>query len=443
MDYPRGEMIPVALATPIGLNSATIKPGEPVFGEQLVVPESAWLRVYFDGVQLSPGSFIRITSALDGESQDLDSEALALWENTSAFFNGDTLAVELFLAAGADPAANHFSIAQVLRERGNAQSPEQFCGICGPDDRFPSNQPWAGRMMPVGCTGTIYDPNSCIVSAGHCVSSGLVIQFNVPSSNSDCSLRNPPVEDQFPITNFLYENAGVGNDWSVLTTGPNNVGQKIYDRYGVTIPIAYAPAKRDDTANVWGYAIDDECTRTQTQQDSNGGPILGAGETNYSFNIDITFGNSGSSLIRNGEIIGIVTHCSTGCQNYGTRIDAPDFVAARQTLCDDIDRSLRLNNLVPGLAGQRNSITAEGCKPGEMVDFYYGRGMSFTPVPGCPNILLDILNPILAASVPAAADGTATISGTIPGRLSGSSLTFQVVTPETCRVTEFVVARFP
>lgn len=441
LDNPRGEMIPVTLSSPADLNTSRLEPGEPAFIDELHIAGSAWIRVFFDEVTLSPGSFVRLTAPLDGESQDLDSAALAMWENSSAFFNGDTLVVELFAAPGS--IGNRLSISQALIERGEALSPADFCGICNGDSRTPSDQPWAGRLMPVGCTATIYSPNSCIVSAGHCVSSNLVMQFNVPASNSDCTLRNPPVEDQFPVTSSLYENAGVGNDWAVMSTGVNNIAQTIYDRYATYMPIAYGPARANDSANVWGYAIDDECTRTQTQQDANGGTILTVGPTQYTYNIDVTFGNSGSSIIRNNEIIGIVTHCSNWCQNFGTRIDAQDFVSARQSLCNDVDRTLRLEAPVPGLAGQRNSITATGCRPGESVNFYYGRGTNFVPVPGCPDLFLDINNPVLASVVTADANGSATASGSIPGSLSGSSLLFQVSTPDTCRVSNLVVARFP
>ena len=48
-------------------------------------------------------------------------------------------------------------------------------------------------------------------------------------------------------------------------------------------------------------------------------------------NVDATFGNSGSGIIRNGEILAIVTHCP--CPNYATRVDHPNFAAARNQLC--------------------------------------------------------------------------------------------------------------
>jgi hypothetical protein len=47
----------------------------------------------------------------------------------------------------------------------------------------------------------------------------------------------------------------------------------------------------------------------------------------------MTYGNSGSALMKNDEIIGIITHCSFSCENYATRIDLSAFEAARDALC--------------------------------------------------------------------------------------------------------------
>ncbi len=46
-------------------------------------------------MDLAAGSFIRITSSLDGQAQELDAAALAAWHHSSAYFNGDTVIVEV------------------------------------------------------------------------------------------------------------------------------------------------------------------------------------------------------------------------------------------------------------------------------------------------------------------------------------------------------------
>ena len=54
-----------------------------------------WIRLYFGDVQLDSSSFLRITSDYDGEVQELDAAALEMWSNTTAYFNGDIVTVEL------------------------------------------------------------------------------------------------------------------------------------------------------------------------------------------------------------------------------------------------------------------------------------------------------------------------------------------------------------
>jgi hypothetical protein len=205
-------------------------------------------------------------------------------------------------------------------------------GCCGPnDDRVSSDQDWAGRLLPAGCTASVYNTDSCAVSAGHCVGGQMLIEFKVPLNNPNCSSAHPPVTEQFPVTAFLFTNGGIANDWSALTVGTNNLGQTPFGRYGEFRPLASTPPQVGQPATVWGYGADDECLLSGTQQTSDGF-IEVVEATGLRYSIDVTFGNSGSGVLRNGlENIGIVTHCC--CPNWGTRMDHPTFVAARETLC--------------------------------------------------------------------------------------------------------------
>jgi hypothetical protein len=297
---------------------------------EMIHEESAgWMRLYFGATELDQGSFLRITSLADGETQELDAAELARWSNTSAYFNGDTLLVEL--VAGPHTQANRLILERVAFE---AAVPTAGCdpGCCGPtDDRVPSDEDWASRLLPAGCSASIYNEDSCAVSAGHCASGGMVLEFKVPLSNPNCSLNHPPVADQFPVSQFQFSNGGVGNDWLAMIVGNNNLGETPFERYGALKPIASTPPLVDQAVTVWGYGVDDLCTANQIQQTS-GGFIEEVGSTSLRYSVDVTFGNSGSSVVRDGqEIVGIVTHCC--CPNQGTRIDHPSFVAAREDLC--------------------------------------------------------------------------------------------------------------
>ena len=328
LDYPVGQLLPYGLDS--GAQDNPAEAFEIVFENLVLVEDAAWLRIYFGEITLAEGSYIRMTSLLDGEAQELHARELEMWSNSSAYFNGDAVQVELIAGPGTkgnrviiEQVALHASVRHKLGGSGQ-------CGICGNDDRVPSNELWSARLLPAGCTASVWNTDSCMVSAGHCVGGNMVMQFNVPDSNSNCTLNNPPVADQFPVSNVQFTNGGVGNDWSVMTTGTNNVGQTAYERYGELRPISDVVGSAGQNTSLWGYGVDLTCTRSQTQQTASG-PIAAVFPSFYDFSIDLRGGNSGSGLILNDEIIGIATHCP--CPNVATRVDLAAFSAARDALC--------------------------------------------------------------------------------------------------------------
>jgi len=291
---------------------------------------AAWMRLYFDGeTTLDDHSFIRVTSLLDMEVQELYTTTLEMWRYSTAYFNGDALLVEVIAAP--NTTTNRVVVATVHVEIGQPV-PVGGCGICGADNRVPSDQDFAARLMPAGCSSTVFNEQSCMVTAGHCIGPGDVVQFRVPSSSPNCQLNNPPTADQFPIIDEQGVNDGPGNDWAVMIPGTNNLGQKPYERYGALREIATTAPGAGQAMTIWGYGVDNQCTQNQIQQTS-GGSITSVGGTSFNHNVDATFGNSGSSLIRNSDqrIVGIATHCP--CPNWATRWDHPSFTAARNSLC--------------------------------------------------------------------------------------------------------------
>lgn len=304
----------------------------------IATPDAAWTRLYFSEISLDHGSRIRLTSLLDGEVQELDAAGAAMWGNTSAYFNGPMVQIELIAAPGT--ARNRFVLEQLGVEFGvfaigsHCSSP-LVCGLCNGDTRVPSNENWSCRLVSAsgGCSAAIYNANSLVVSAGHCMGANMVIQFNVPQSNANCTINHPPANDQFPVTTQISANAGAGADWAVMTSGTNGLGQTAFDRFGEYRPIA-AVVPSSGSADAWGYGVTDECTLRQTQQHSSGA-VLSLTGSSIRHTADTTCGNSGSSVLHNGEIIGIASHCSWTCPpdgNTATRIDVPAFAAARASL---------------------------------------------------------------------------------------------------------------
>jgi hypothetical protein len=335
---PLGEIIPHHVDSGVWANAS--RRSSVVFSDLVVTPDALWTRLYFFHVELEGDSRIRFTSLLDNEVQELDAAGISMWGNTSAYFNGGIVMIELIASPGTS--RNRFVLSEIGVEFGTMAasshcSPPLQCGLChGQDDRVPSNEKWACRLVSSGggCSAAIYNVNSCVVSAGHCMGANMVIQFNVPLSNPDCSINHPPVEDQFPILDQISQNGGVGADWAVMTSGVNTIGQTAYQRFGEYRPLA-ASVPSSGPADVWGYGVTDNCILRQTQQHSSG-EIINLTATAINYTADVTCGNSGSSLLQNGQIIGIVTHCTFTCPpngNTATRIDVPAFVNARAALC--------------------------------------------------------------------------------------------------------------
>ncbi len=334
---PLGELIAHHVDSDIRANEG--RAAATVYSEVIATADALWTRLYFSDIELEGESRIRFTSLHDGEVQELDAGGAVMWGNASAYFNGGMVMIELIAAPGTTH--NRFVLEQLGVEYGvfaigSHCTPPLQCGLCDGDTRVPSNENWSCRLVSDsgGCSAAIYNEHSCVVSAGHCMGPNMVIQFNVPQSNPNCTINHPPVSEQFPITSQVSENAGVGADWAVMTSGTNNLGETAFERYGEYRPIA-SSIPSTGPADVWGYGVTDDCVLRQTQQHSTG-IMLSVAAASVTHSADTTCGNSGSSLLHNGEIIGIVSHCSWDCPasgNSATRIDLPAFVAARNGLC--------------------------------------------------------------------------------------------------------------
>jgi len=193
-----------------------------VFSHVVRVQGAPWVRLYFGDVQLSGSpsaanqSFLRITSQADGAVQVLDSSALARWGNTSAYFNGEPVVIELFVWPGTG--LNRGVLESVVA--GVQSEPDAPAGyICGPtDDRVPSSDPRGARILPVGCSAFLFNqrPN-CFLTAGHCPVVGPfeVVEFNVPLSDPDGTINHPPPQDQYPVdlNSIQFSYLGLGHDW--------------------------------------------------------------------------------------------------------------------------------------------------------------------------------------------------------------------------------------
>ena len=293
-------------------------------------PQGSWLRLEFaSGATLATAandletdSFIRITSLEDGAEQVLTAESLAQWHNTSAYFNGNSVIVELISGKNTDLNSITIKTTQV------GDDPVISKSQCGDvDDRVASVDPRVCRITSVGCTGwMINDTNHMLLTAGHCPAAAgfSVAQFNVPLSTSFGNIVNPPPQDQYSIdtTSIQYTNGGVGNDWCYFGVFPNsNTGLTPFQKQQAAFTVAAPPAFTGKTIRITGFGVDTG-TANQTNQTHTGAFTYNTGTT-LKYSVDTTGGNSGSPVIVEGlgQAVGIHTHagCTTGGgANQGT-----------------------------------------------------------------------------------------------------------------------------
>jgi len=93
---------------------------------------------------------------------------------------------------------------------------------------------------------------------------------------------------------------------------------------------------------------------------------------------------------------------------------------------------------LPGDAGRKNRFRAIGATPGERIWFIHGRNEGSTPVPGCPDLMVNLDAPKIIGSAIADADGRATIDRYIPDAARGMVLLFQGVNRDRCAATRTV-----
>lgn len=342
-------------------------------------PGAAWMRAYFSSIQLPPGSVLRLTSLLDAEEQELDRFTAEMWSNGSAYFNGNQILVEI--VAAPFTSANRVVIDGVGLET-TANCSNAPCGALSPDGRVPSGELWSARWVNGGCTASIYNTTGGFVSAGHCFTPiGTVLAFDVPLSMNDCTMRQPPVRDQFPVIETVRDTPGANcvPDWRVGKIGLNNDGQTHFERYGVFKPLASGPPPVSSTVNIYGYGSSSNRVVNGVQQLTVSQiTTVGAGHLSYSGGTT-TGGTSGAGVVWNNQIVGINSCCSGAGNGIASRIDQATFVAARQemfphTVHAPWDSPFCLN---------ANSVTVPitVCNPSDAADSYL---LTFAPVPAGP-----------------------------------------------------------
>jgi hypothetical protein len=328
------------------------------------VDGAASLRLHFALEIIGPG-LLRTTSLLDGAVQTLTADQSAQWQDSTCYFNGDSVHVELL----EPPGAGQWRLVLGSVEMGIVPiEPKTQCGLV--DDRQLSADARVGRMLPLGCTAWILnDCAHCLLSAGHCTGPVDVIEFNVPFSTILGTLVHPGPEDQYAVDLASQQSnggLGVGNDWAYFGVFPNPVtGLSPGEKQAAWFSLEAPPAAAGQTLRVTGYGSDDspDLTFNQVQQTATG-PFTAGWATTLQYQVDTTAGGSGSPIVleSSGAAIGIHTHggCTLlGGANQGTASTHPDLQAALanpQGVCrgtcgwTDLGGALAGSNGLPALA---------------------------------------------------------------------------------------------
>ena len=411
----------------------------PVISEVVSVEDANWLRLRFDEVTLAGSdesgnaSYLRITSLEDGAVQFLDSESIEQWQHTSAYFNGDTVLVELMAYPGSG--FNELNMSSVIA--GTPPTLEE--SICGPtDDRILSSDPRAARALPIGCTAWMIDDcEHCFLTAGHCNGGGNsdinVLQFNVPLSDSSCSfggINHPGPEDQYavdPASQQTNGGGGVGNDWGYLGAFPNsNTGLLPWEVSGSWFTLNNSTPAASN-ARVTGYGSVSSSLASCTWylvQKTHAGPFMGTFGNELSYGMDTTGGNSGSPVIdeTTGEAIGIHTHggCfNGGGANAGTWANHPGLqnaLANPQGVCIPVAPSFTFPGGIPEFIDPA----------GQSLDVDIAPNGAVIPDPATAELVYDDGDG--AVVIPLTYNGGTSYSVTLPGGdcFDGISYTFNV-----------------
>lgn len=252
------------------------------FRREIRIAGAQWLQIIFASHELGRGSWVSIRSLRDGDVQTLDARSMPEWRSHSGYFNGDTVEIALHVAPGdsgvfvaidrvvvGEPAR----VPVVLPESGGAA--KDICG--GADNRVAWNDNRIGCVMPIACTAWRVT-NGAFLTAGHCVDidpdgggpmlpDGVldtltVVQFNVPPSDSNGTIVNPPIADQFPVNNstvqWRFDGAGqgLGKDYAVFKVGANTNGLLAHEVYGFPFRVTRETPAAGTTMRVTGFGVD-------------------------------------------------------------------------------------------------------------------------------------------------------------------------------------------
>ncbi len=287
-----------------------------------------WMRIKFSSYFLGSESYIEIRAAKDGETQRLNYKSMSDWYASSAFFNGNELDIQLFVAPS--DTGIYFATQEIIV--GEPIPEELVVSICGSsDDRYPTTDEAIGRIyFQVGgntsyCTGWIMSTGP-LLTAGHCYVpypyGNHIIEFNVPPSTGNGDPIHSSVDDQYPINTSSAQASynGIGNDWCIFMCNPNsNTGlvpwQAQNQRYYLE-STDYDLMGPNTTISGYGADMDPPWDNLTLQTHTGLYRWEQTPDPDHSYleyYTDTMGGNSGSPIIEPLDNVGMGIHTNGGC----------------------------------------------------------------------------------------------------------------------------------
>jgi len=296
-----------------------------VYSTVVTDPDAMWLRLSFSDVTLGAAplggqpTVLVTTSLADGASQTMQAHHVEQWRNTSAYFNGHAVLVQVIADPGAAP--SRVVIDGVWMGVLGGPVISSLCSST--DQRVLLTDGRLARTMPLGCTSfMIDDPGRNFLTAGHCgnPSDLATVQFNVPMSLSNGNYQHPGPEHQYSVDLASVQRSpfnSLGNDWTFFAVFPNTeTGLRPHVAQGEWFDtMVPPPAAANQNVTVSGYGQ----TSFPVPNTWNGvlkthdGPYTQLTGTTIRHRVDTTGGNSGSPIIDipTDRVFGI--HTNGGC----------------------------------------------------------------------------------------------------------------------------------
>jgi hypothetical protein len=207
-----------------------------IFTTHVHIPNATWIRIEIDvlNTDIDEATVLVITSKKDKFQQTFDNiEVLRQWGGKSAYFNGDSVMIELKNQGMYRRCPAQVVITGAVTDDFK-QQPRSEQVNAGTVTKFRRE----GRLMPAGCTAFIInDGNGGMLSSASCLGAqeneALIVQFHVPEPDEQGRISHPRPDHQYPVDLRSIQKASQvkeGEDWMYFGTFKNsNTGKHAYE----------------------------------------------------------------------------------------------------------------------------------------------------------------------------------------------------------------------